>query len=724
MVHSVAVYQFPNQRQDTGRTLLTVSCRRSSSEAINVLNEFLENHQVERRGRGPRIDTIEGSFDFRGAGVPFGRARTFDTAFSKGLPDGILATWEGAWQTVSVPGGPSAQSAVVLRLNGAVGTVRFSRPVVVRHLVLRPPREATLGGQLIVRARKSVSGTSREQWRSSYEFQDAALHTAPSACGVGDLISARYSGNGKHYLATLIEADNATATIRWIDNDYTHRLVPWSRIRTADGIPCNQGKKSDLDGTSVSARAVPKGSSQHPPFWRDLARRVRTVDELTFSIPTGAAGWLIGEISIAAILAPPQGTESSDDETETETNDPSEYMVRVYPGPYAAIEEVSRAAVIFNADDMLERGLRLRGTTTRHRNLRDFPESEDEASDVSEDESASSAQLKLSMSRSVEGMRQLYRALAEPGDGLEAAASLPFHVSRDRFLQDADRLARVLDASRADVKKYRHFEAFFAVHWDWGTPLDALQVTFEHWRHNPRAQEEAKGALYKGQAWQGSYFCTQGITSLSVEVTSVKHDAFGRPEILADLSFKLDSRKSQEKEAVNGAYVVSGTLDPAGRALVLDPVPGSWKVKPKNFVMVGLQGIVSYAGQAGLLRYAGSIPIYGCDSFELTAKGMMDVPVPRQPPKLEAGLSAKALKVAHQRALWNSALARLAVSLENSQKRWRTELQNIIAENDAKKNSSSSSSQNQMQQLLEAAQAGGIVIKTPDGRQIEVKLGN
>ena len=36
---------------------------------------------------------------------------------------------------------------------------------------------------------------------------------------------------------------------------------------------------------------------------------------------------------------------------------------------------------------------------------------------------------------------------------------------------------------------------------------------------------------------------------------------------------------------VTGIYEVSGTLEPAGRGLILEPIPDSWKAQPKNFVM-------------------------------------------------------------------------------------------------------------------------------------------
>eukprot|EP00438_Fugacium_kawagutii_P000074 Skav220865 [mRNA] locus=scaffold193:274115:276402:+ [translate_table: standard] len=74
---------------------------------------------------------------------------------------------------------------------------------------------------------------------------------------------------------------------------------------------------------------------------------------------------------------------------------------------------------------------------------------------------------------------------------------------------------------------------------------------------------------------------------------------------------------------VTGIYEVLGQVDPVGRSLIFEPIPDSWKEQPKNFVMapwteVGTQGVVSGTDD-GTLRnvYAGTVPIYGCDSFEL-----------------------------------------------------------------------------------------------------------
>ena len=41
------------------------------------------------------------------------------------------------------------------------------------------------------------------------------------------------------------------------------------------------------------------------------------------------------------------------------------------------------------------------------------------------------------------------------------------------------------------VRRYGHFEIFFTDLWDWGAPVDSLQVLYEHWREDPIMQKEA-----------------------------------------------------------------------------------------------------------------------------------------------------------------------------------------------------------------------------------------
>lgn len=41
------------------------------------------------------------------------------------------------------------------------------------------------------------------------------------------------------------------------------------------------------------------------------------------------------------------------------------------------------------------------------------------------------------------------------------------------------------------VRRYGHFEIFFADLWDWRAPVDSLQVLYELWREDPIMRKEA-----------------------------------------------------------------------------------------------------------------------------------------------------------------------------------------------------------------------------------------
>ena len=41
------------------------------------------------------------------------------------------------------------------------------------------------------------------------------------------------------------------------------------------------------------------------------------------------------------------------------------------------------------------------------------------------------------------------------------------------------------------VRRYGHFEIFFADLWDWRAAIDSVQVLYERWREDAAMQEEA-----------------------------------------------------------------------------------------------------------------------------------------------------------------------------------------------------------------------------------------
>eukprot|EP00933_Yihiella_yeosuensis_P005550 TRINITY_DN110089_c0_g1_i1.p1 TRINITY_DN110089_c0_g1~~TRINITY_DN110089_c0_g1_i1.p1 ORF type:complete len:606 (+),score=125.18 TRINITY_DN110089_c0_g1_i1:213-1820(+) len=336
--------------------------------------------------------------------------------------------------------------------------------------------------------------------------------------------------------------------------------------------------------------------------------------------------------------------------------DATSKAVQVFPGPHAVIQDISHAAVFYNADDMLEQGYRIQGwkadpvTTAakvaeKLRQANAIRAALDKTDAIlgnvaliaAKEELADSNKLSLHPWRSVEGLKQFLRNLAEDDVG-DGGMPLPAHVSRSRLLSDIDFFVKSLDSSagakaKTAIQRYGHFEAFFAYHWDVLVPADALQVAYEQWRRNPAFQTEATDALLEGQSWKGHYFCTQGRTNLQLDIVE-REIADGHEIVKADLTFTIENRK----ERVQGSYQVIGRLDPEGRSLKLDPIAGSWKdaSAPKNFVMVGLSGVISGTDDPNVRRFAGSVPIFGCDIFELYA------PISRTPDKAAAAEAAVA----------------------------------------------------------------------------------
>mmetsp|Transcript_69736 Transcript_69736/g.163729 ORF Transcript_69736/g.163729 Transcript_69736/m.163729 type:complete len:218 (+) Transcript_69736:1655-2308(+) len=211
-------------------------------------------------------------------------------------------------------------------------------------------------------------------------------------------------------------------------------------------------------------------------------------------------------------------------------------------------------------------------------------------------------------------------------------------------------------------------------------------------------QQESEGVFKEGQSWQGSYYCTQGRTAFSLDITEATVVG-GKEQIRADLTFTI-VKKSKN---VTGTYEVLGQLEPAGRSLVLDPVPDSWKAQPKNFVMVGTQGVVSGVDDGtGRAVYAGTVPIYGCDSFELFSKAPA-------PDAQEAELNSP----------WNGALRRLSEAIDSNRQMWRAVLQRLISEKPPSK-------PNQVVQLFEAARNAGHMLSveftTAGGEEIVLQL--
>merc|ERR1712232_1546344 len=150
--------------------------------------------------------------------------------------------------------------------------------------------------------------------------------------------------------------------------------------------------------------------------------------------------------------------------------------------------------------------------------------------------------------------------------------------------------------------------------------IDALEVAWQRWRQYTAVGVLGRDVFLKGQIWTGMYHCTQGPTSIHLEVKDVREHSSKLDEgnwIEAELAFAVGADQADGKQT-KGTYRVSGDFVQEGRTVILEPVPDSWKEKPSNFVMVGLHGVLTKNGNVdGTHRFAGSVPIFGCDSFEL-----------------------------------------------------------------------------------------------------------
>lgn len=641
----------------------------ATKQATAVLNRFLE-HFSKIKEVSLKSAATEGRLDL--GRLAMGGKLAMPPSYSRGLPNQVYATWEGPWQVEPAVSPPidtlrkkrtrprTRRPRAAVRLNGAIGSLRFNRPVVIRSLQVMPTSGS--GAEL---AKLTVQGrlAGAEVWRHAW---------GGGPCGTGELVMGRWEGDGQFYYARILTSHRSGATVLWIDRDPSHRLVSWEHLVTPAGLVCKE---------------LLAASTSMATSWQDLARRSKAVDEISF-LSVSASQWLLGELHVAASAWKPVELHSDSDSVRPPT-DAAARVVQVLPGPHASIEEASESAVFYNADDMLERGLRLKSWPGRQQS---------EASSRK-----ASQKLQTAAFHSVEGLKQMVRSLMP--DAGRPSLRLPPHVSEARVLSDLDYLVTTLNVGLLSpedqekvVRRYGHFEIFFTDLWDWRAPVDSLQVLYEHWREDPIMQKEAANVFQEGQSWQGSYYCTQGRTKFSLDITAVMMVG-GKEQVQADLTFTIAKKGGN----VTGIYEVLGQVDLSGRTLIFEPIPDSWKEQPKNFVMVGTQGVVS-ATDDGTLRhvYAGTVPIYGCDSFELFTEAKAE---------------------GHQRGAnhwrnspFSGALQRLSDTIDMNRHSWRKVLQRLMLEKSQKPN--------EVAQIFEAARQAGLVSVefTTGGEEIVLQL--
>jgi hypothetical protein len=421
-----------------------------------------------------------------------------------------------------------------------------------------------------------------------------------------------------------------------------------------------------------------------PSLWRDLARRTKSVDELCLQVSAGSLGWLLSDVVVAAVPLPAATT---GDPVESRQHDPKRVVVQVHPGLHPKVTEASQAAVLYDADDMLEQGLRVRAdsaASVAERNI-----------ELGEEVSTSEARFKTSMIYTVEGFQQFLRSLAASAATQSLGSSplqlqLPPHVHLSDVLAEAEVLIRAIsDPSQKDIKRYVHFDQFFTFQWEYLLPLDALDVAFQYWRLDLAQSSLKHDFFHEHETWEGLYHCTQGPTNFRLKIRDVTRRASGARDghdhvvrIEADLSFEA-STLSSSGTLVAGRYEyrVAGELDVRMHSLRLDPVRDSWKqTPPEDFIMVGLHGLATPNGNTdGSHRFAGEVPSFGCDSFELKL---------RRSPATSQDAAAATPTASPQSAL----LARLSQAIILARDEWRDELDALLVrESNAKKKASSGS---------------------------------
>ncbi|MBX3190611.1 MAG: hypothetical protein KF819_26660 [Labilithrix sp.] len=129
----------------------------------------------------------------------------------------------------------------------------------------------------------------------------------------------------------------------------------------------------------------------------------------------------------------------------------------------------------------------------------------------------------------------------------------------------------------------------------------------------PIARANDRPPFEVGDRFVGYYYCAQGRTDLTLEITALDGDA-----IVADFAFDFPGGAGRPPAA--GRFVTRGRFDRAKRSLEMQQE--IWIDQPPGYVMVDLVGTLSPSG-----AYRGSVVGPDCSSFSLQA------PPSRPPPK-------------------------------------------------------------------------------------------
>jgi hypothetical protein len=119
---------------------------------------------------------------------------------------------------------------------------------------------------------------------------------------------------------------------------------------------------------------------------------------------------------------------------------------------------------------------------------------------------------------------------------------------------------------------------------------------------------ERSGPVSRGDHWNGTYHCAQGLTQLTViidEITTKPQS--DRSQIKGTLEFHFEG--DGDWEEVEGSYHIAGDFDAKTRQLHL--WGDEWIEQPSGYVMVGFRGQVKNG-----VAWAGMVEGPGCTTFE------------------------------------------------------------------------------------------------------------
>ncbi len=127
------------------------------------------------------------------------------------------------------------------------------------------------------------------------------------------------------------------------------------------------------------------------------------------------------------------------------------------------------------------------------------------------------------------------------------------------------------------------------------SPAVVVEVPPQQQDQQPQQQQPQPVAA--ADEWLGTYTCAQGETDLALHVRHTSPDGL-------EAVFEFSHGPSN----ANGSYRMRGTMAPNGEITL---VPGEWIDRPRNYVSVGMHGVVRGA------TFTGQMDNPSCSVFSL-----------------------------------------------------------------------------------------------------------